>query len=283
MQASLLGLLALSLIKGLVDFFLGRGTEMASQGVAYDIRNAIYEKLSALSFSYHDRAQTGQLLARSISDVERIRFLTGRAFVRLFQHSSLMLLTFFALLLMNGRLALLSMMLMPLLFYVAYRFGRLYRPLSLDLQHQLAEMTSVLEQNLRGAKIVKAFAQEEAEIGRFEAENSKWFKLAQAQVAAMTKHIPLLDFLAGLSTVIIIWLGGALVIEGSLTLGELVAFTTYLGQLIAPVRRLGVIIPALAMASAAGERDLLGAGRQVRSRRLAERARAAANHGARMF
>ncbi|MCY3831428.1 MAG: ABC transporter ATP-binding protein [Chloroflexi bacterium] len=254
MQASLLGLAALAVLKGLVDFALGRGTEMASQGVAYDIRNAIYEKLSLLSFSYHDRAQTGQLLARSVSDVERIRFLTGRGILRLFQHSMLLLLTFAALLLMNAQLALLSMVLMPLLLYVAYRFGRIYRPLSLDLQHQLAEMTSVLEQNLRGAKIVKAFAQEEAEIKRFEKENGKWFALAQAQVAAMTKHIPLLDFIASLSTVLIIWLGGRLVIEGGLTLGELVAFSAYLGQLIAPVRRLGVIIPAVAMASAAGER-----------------------------
>jgi len=252
--ASLLGLLALTIAKCLVDFALGRGTEMASQGVAYDIRNAIYEKLSALSFSYHDRAQTGQLLARSISDVERIRFLTGRGILRLFQHSTLLLLTFLALLLMNAQLALLSMFLMPLLLYVAYRFGRIYRPLSLDLQHQLAEMTSVLEQNLRGAKIVKAFAQEDAEIERFDAENAKWFNLAQAQVSASTKHIPLLDFIASLSTVVIIWLGGRLVIEGGLTLGELVAFTTYLGQLIAPVRRLGVIVPAVAMASAAGER-----------------------------
>ena len=252
--ASLLGLLALTIAKCLVDFALGRGTEMASQGVAYDIRNAIYEKLSALSFSYHDRAQTGQLLARSISDVERIRFLTGRGILRLFQHSTLLFLTFLALLLMNVHLALLSMFLMPLLLYVAFRFGRIYRPLSLDLQHQLAEMTSVLEQNLRGAKIVKAFAQEDAEIERFEAENAKWFNLAQAQVTASTKHIPLLDFIASLSTVVIIWLGGRLVIEGGLTLGELVAFTTYLGQLIAPVRRLGVIVPAVAMASAAGER-----------------------------
>ena len=254
MQASLLGLAGLAVLKGLVDFALGRGTEMASQGVAYDIRNAIYEKLSLLSFSYHDRAQTGQLLARSISDVERIRFLTGRGILRLFQHSMLLILTFAALLLMNAQLALLSMVLMPLLLYVAYRFGRIYRPLSLDLQHQLAEMTSVLEQNLRGAKIVKAFAQEEAEIKRFEEENSKWFALAQAQVSAMTKHIPLLDFIASMSTVLIIWLGGRLVIEGGLTLGELVAFSAYLGQLIAPVRRLGVIIPAVAMASAAGER-----------------------------
>ena len=252
--SSLLGLLLITIVKGLVDFSLGRWTEMASQGVAYDIRNAIYEKLSSLSFSYHDRAQTGQLLARSISDVERIRFLTGRAIVRLFQHSTLMLLTFFALLLMNPALALLSMILMPLMFYVAFRFGRIYRPLSLDLQHQLAEMTTVLEQNLRGAKIVKAFAQEDAEVGRFDAENRKWFALAETQVKVQTQHIPLLDFIASLSSVAIIWLGGRLVIENNLTLGELVAFTTYLGQLIAPVRRLGVIIPAIAMASAAGER-----------------------------
>ena len=251
---SLLGLLLLTIVKGLVDFALGRGTEMASQGVAYDIRNAIYDKLSSLSFSYHDSAQTGQLLARSISDVERVRFLTGRAILRLYQHTGLMLLTFVALLLMNAQLALLSMMLMPLMTYVAFRFGRIYRPLSLDLQHKLAEMTTVLEQNLRGAKIVKAFAQEDAEIERFEAENRAWFGLAQKQVAAQTTHIPLLDFIASLSTVAIIWLGGRLVIENNLTIGELVAFTTYLGQLISPVRRLGVIIPAVAMASAAGER-----------------------------
>ena len=251
---SLLSLLLLGLLKAPVDFLLGRWSEVASQGVAYDIRNAIYNKLSSLSFSYHDRTQTGQLLARSISDVDRVRFLTGRAILRLFQHSTLMLLTFIALLLMNPRLALLSMLLMPLMGYVAFRLGSLYRPLSLDLQHQLAEMTTVLEQNLRGAKIVKAFAQEDAEIERFNAENDKWFGLAEKQVKVTTLHMPLLDFLASLSTVVIIWLGGRFVIEGSLTLGELVAFTTYLGQLISPVRRLGVIVPAVAMASAAGER-----------------------------
>ena len=252
--SSLFGLLALTLVKGLVDFVLGRWTEVASQGVAYDIRNAIYEKLSSLSFSYHDTAQTGQLLARSISDVERIRFLTGRAILRLFQSSTLMLLTFVALLLMNAQLAVFSMLLMPLLGYIGYRFGRIYRPLSLDLQHQLAEMTTVLEQNLRGSKIVKAFAQEDAEIERFETQNNKWFDLAAKQVTVSTQHIPLLDFIASLSTGVIIWLGGRLVIENNLTIGELVAFTTYMGQLISPIRRLGVIIPAVAMASAAGER-----------------------------
>ena len=251
---SLLGLIALTIVKGLVDYVLGRWTEVVSQGVAYDIRNTIYDKLSSLSFAYHDQAQTGQLLARSISDVERIRFLTGRGVLRLFQSSTLMLLTFAALLLMNAQLALLSMLLMPVLGYIAFRFGRIFRPLSLDLQQQLAEMTTVLEQNLRGSRIVKAFAQEDAEVKRFEEKNRDWFALARKQVIVQTQHIPLLDFIASLSTVAIIWLGGRLVIENTLTIGELVAFTTYLGQLISPVRRLGVIIPAVAMASAAGER-----------------------------
>jgi len=245
---------------------LGRWTEVVSQGVAYDIRNAIYDKLSSLSFAYHDRAQTGQLLTRSISDVERIRFLTGRAVLRLFQSSTLMLLTFAALTLMNAQLALLSMLLMPLLGYIAFRFGRIFRPLSLDIQQQLAEMTTVLEQNLRGAKIVKAFAQEDTEIERFEEKNQDWFALAQKQVIVQTHHIPLLDFIASLSTGVILWLGGRLVIENALTIGELVAFTTYLGQLISPVRRLGMIIPAVAMASAAGERiyTILDAQSEVR-------------------
>ncbi len=251
---SIIGLLVLTIIKGFLDFVIGRWTEVASQGVAYDIRNAIYEKLASLSFAYHDKAQTGQLLTRSISDVERIRFLTGRAVLRLFQSITLFIFTFIALLLMNVQLALLSMLLMPLLAYVAFRFGRIFRPLSLEIQQQLAEMTTVLEQNLRGSKIVKAFAQEDAEIERFNTENQKWFDLADKQVTVQTQHIPLIDFIASLSTVVIIWYGGQLVINNQLTIGELVAFTTYLGQLITPVRRLGVIIPAVAMASAAGER-----------------------------
>lgn len=251
---ALVGLLVLTIIKGAMEYIVGRWTEVASQGVAYDIRNSLYDKFTHLSFAYHDKAQTGQLLTRSISDVERIRFLTGRAILRLFQSISLLIFTFIALFIMNAQLAILSMILMPLLSYIAYRFGTIFRPLSLEIQQQLAEMTTVLEQNLRGAKIVKAFAQEDAEIKRFNEENDKWFGLAQKQVTVQTQHIPLIDFIASLSTVIIIWLGGRLVITDQLTIGELVAFTTYLGQLIAPVRRLGVIIPAVAMASAAGER-----------------------------
>ena len=81
----------MTLLKGVLSFFQGRWTEIASQSVAYDLRNALHHKLSALSFSYHDRAQTGQLLSRAVQDVERIRFLTGRATLRLVEGATLLL------------------------------------------------------------------------------------------------------------------------------------------------------------------------------------------------
>ncbi len=251
---SVLALLAATLFKGVLTFLQGRWTEIASQGVAYELRNAIHHKLSALSFSYHDQAQTGQLLSRAIQDVERIRFLTGRATLRLVEAAALLLGTLVALLLINPQLALLALATMPIVAYLAFRFGRRYRPLSLEIQQQLAVLTTRLEQNLRGARVVKAFAQEPAEIERFDNDNTLWFALSAEAVRLQSFIVPLIDLTASLGTVFIIWYGGTLVINGALTLGELVAFTTYLSQLINPVRRLGMIIPALAMAAAAGER-----------------------------
>lgn len=258
-QTNLLGwgvliLLSLTLVKGVMDYLLGRWSETASQNVAYDLRNTIHQKLVDLSFSYHDHAQNGQLLSRSIQDVERIRFLTGRAILRLFQSITLLLVTFVALMVMNPRLGLLSLATMPILGYVAFRFGRVYRPLSVEIQQQLAVLTTVLEQNLRGTRIVKAFAQEDNEIKHFQQENNRWFDLSAKAIRSEATNIPLIDFIAGISTVIIIWYGGSLVVNHELTLGELVAFTTYLSQLVQPVRRLGIIIPAVAMAAASGER-----------------------------
>ena len=155
---------------------------------------------------------------------------------------------------MNPTLALFAMLAMPILAYRASIFGARYRPLSVEIQQQLAVLTTRLEQNLRGARIVKAFAQEDAEIDRFETENQKWFGLAAATARLTALNIPLLDLISNLATVVIIWFGGLLVIRGELTLGEMVAFITYLAQLTSPIRRLGFLIPSIAMAGASAER-----------------------------
>lgn len=266
LTVSVLGLLALTILKGVLTFLQGRWTEVAAQGVAYDLRGAIHLKLSALSFSYHDRTETGEMLSRAIQDVDRIRFVSGRAWLRLIDSLILMLGTLAALALMNPPLAVLSMATMPLLAYVAYRMGSQIRPLSLAIQEQLAAVTTRLEQNLRGARIVKSFAQEGREIARFEEENNRWFSLSAASTRIESLNAPLLDLIANIGLVSIIWYGGTLVTRGGLTLGELVAFTTYLSQLVQPVRRLGMIIPAIAMAASSGERvfEILDAESEVR-------------------
>ncbi|HRW06500.1 MAG TPA: ABC transporter ATP-binding protein, partial [Caldilineaceae bacterium] len=260
------GLLLLALLKGILTFFEGRWSEVQSQHVAYDLRNAIHNKLATLSFSYHDRTEAGQLLSRAMQDVERIRFLTGRATLRLVSSIMLAIGTAVMLFWMNPRLALLSMAAIPILANRAYAFGRQMRPLSLAIQQALAVLTTRLEQNLRGARVVKSFAREEYESERFIDTNAEWFALSERSVRLQAINVPLLDLISNIGTIFIIWYGGRLVIHNQLTLGELVAFSTYLSQLIQPIRRLGMIIPAISMAATAAERvfEILDAESEVR-------------------
>lgn len=263
---SALGLLGLTLLKGILTFFQGKWTETASQGVAYDLRNEMHRKLAELSFSYHDRTETGQILSRTVQDVERIRFFTGRAILRLVDGGVLLLGTAAILVWMNPRLALLALAAMPLLGLRTYQFARRLRPISLAIQQQLAVLTTRLEQNLRGVRVVKAFAQENAEIEKFDHENDKWFHLSVQSTRLQSLNAPAMDLIANVSTVLIIWYGGQLVVQNQLTLGELVSFSAYLAQLVQPVRRIGQIIPALALASAAAERifDIIDTRSEVR-------------------
>ena len=251
---SVLALVGLAVIKGALNYFQGVWSEKASQNVAYDIRNAIQKKLTLLSFSFHDQSETGELLSRAIQDVERLRFLTGRATIRILEGVLLLVMTAVVLLTMNLHLGLLSLAAIPLLVYWALHFGTRLRPLSLQVQKQLATLTTTVEQNLRGSRVVKAYAQEQAEVDRFEQENTRWYNLSTRSAQMQAVNGPLLILIANISVAAILWYGGRLVIGGQLTLGELIAFTTYMGQLIEPVRRLGMIIPAVAIAGSSAER-----------------------------
>ncbi|MEM7116136.1 MAG: ABC transporter ATP-binding protein [Chloroflexota bacterium] len=251
---AVLGLLGITAVKGLFIYFQGIWTEISSQGVAYNVRNAVQRQLTRLSFAFHDQTEAGQILSRTLQDVERIRFLTGRAVLRLIEGTVQLILTAAILVWMNRNLGLLILLMLPLLFHRAYHFGRHFRPLSIKLQNQLGVLTTRLEQNLRGAIVVKAFAQETAEIDKFVVENERWFQLSAESARIQAVNAPMLDLIANAGTVFILWYGGWLTIQGELTLGELIAFTTYLAQLVRPIRLMGRIIPILAIAASAAER-----------------------------
>lgn len=248
------GLLVLILVKGVLTYYEGLWTEIASQSVAYDLRNALQRKITELSFSFHDKAEAGDLLSRAVQDVERIRFLTGRAIFRVIESGFLMLITAGVMISMNPQLGLLAVVSMPLLIIRSIRFGRVFRPLSLQIQKQLSILTTRVEQNLRGVRVVKTFAQEEAEIERFTIENQKLHDLSALSAGMQSNNMPLLNLIANISTVAILLYGGTLAIHHVLTLGELVAFTTYVAQIVSPVRYLGMVLPAITIAEAAAER-----------------------------
>ena len=251
---SVLLLLGLTLFKGLFNYLMGVWSETASQNVAYDIRKELQVKLTQLSFAFHDKAETGELLSRAIQDVERLRFLTGRATLRIIDGIMVLVLTAVILLSMNFRLAIIVLLLMPFLVIQALNYGSRYRPLSLQIQKQLARLTTVVEQNLRGSRIVKAYTQEQQEINNFEKENNEWLQLSTRAARMQAINSPLLFFIANLSTFATILYGGYQVIAGTLSVGEVIAFITYISQMIDPIRRLGMIIPAVAIAGSAAER-----------------------------
>jgi ATP-binding cassette subfamily B protein len=261
-------LLGAAALRGVFHFLQGRLIESAAQGVAYDLRREIHDRLMSLSFSFHDRSRSGQLLARSIQDVERVRNLTGRATLRLLEGIVLLIGTTIMLLSMNVLLALMAMVVVPILVLRSYYFAKTIRPLGQSIQNRLGVLTSRLEQNLRGTRIVKGFSQEDEEIRRFERENNRWFTLSLMAARVRAFNGPFLDFLLHASTVIIVWVGGLMIIPGRLSIGELVAFTTYMAQLAHPVRAMGGTAAVLGNAISSGERvfDILDSTSEVETK-----------------
>jgi len=237
-------------------FQFGQGYlgEYGAQGIAYDVRNDIYRHLQKLSFSWHDRAQTGQLMARATSDVEQLRNFTGRAFLQMAQlivMGSGIALVLFA---TNWKLAIASVLMVPLLLRTISYYNDSVRPYFRQAQEELAQLAAIVQENLAGAKVVKAFAREPDEVRKFDRQNDTLQEqyVAAAEVQAFAN--PLMDVIGNLGTVIVLFYGGFLVISGEISVGQLVAFNTYLLLVVRPIRRLGFLIGQSSRAIAAGER-----------------------------
>jgi len=254
LTTSVLVLIGVTVAQGALRFGEGCLTESVSQGIAYVIRNQIYRKLQSLSFSYHDRTQTGQLLSRATSDVERLRRITGRGVLRLVDSIVLLVGTTIVLFSMQPMLALLSLAVMPIIIlFMRHYVGKMH-PSWHARQDRVAELTSRLEQNLHGTSVVRGFAQEASEESRFRDENDRIYRISMYLTELRSLSMPLVILLASTSTVIVLWLGGRYVINGLLTLGELVAFNSYVLQLVNPIRRLGFMITMLGESRASAER-----------------------------
>lgn len=249
-----LGILLVAALKAALNYAERMLMEWVSQRTIYDLRNSMYGKLQQLSFSFYDKAQTGQLMSRATADIEMLRRFLSFGILRLV--SSFLTIGFVVafLLLRSPRLTLISMSTMPFLIGVIYIFATKIRPRYRMIQQQMAIMTSVLQEGISGVRVVKAFAQEEREIERFQRENWKYLEQNITTVRLWAFFFPLMAFLGGVGGALILWFGGNMVLQGELSLGDLLAFQTLLAQLIMPVRMMGWLVNMATQAGAAGQR-----------------------------
>lgn len=262
------GLAAVALIRGVSNFSQRYWSEIASQGVAFDLRNTIFRKLQNLSFSYHDQSQTGKLMTRMTSDVEIVRMFVGRGVVMLLSAVIMLMGTVSFMLSMNWKLALVVFLILPIILYIFSIFVRRIMPASKRVQKKLSALNSILQENLAGMRVVKAFAREAYEMGRYKGQNDELLEENIQLAKLISALFPLIFMTANFATVGVVWFGGLQVIGGALSLGELVAFINYIMYLLQPVFMMGMIGAMLSRAEASGERifEVIDAESEVKER-----------------
>jgi ATP-binding cassette subfamily B multidrug efflux pump len=252
-RAALL-IVGLTILQGGFTFVRAYVAQALSEQVAFDMRNELYVHLQNLPFAFYDRAQTGQLMSRATEDINNIRsmlVMSMRALV-------LAIGTFItvAVILFRTDVTLASLALAPLPFLIWYsvRFGIAIRPMFLKVQQQFGTMTSALQENVAGIRVVRAFAQERAESARFETELEELFERNLRAAKRWSFAYPATLLLSGLGLAAVLWYGGYQVMLGALSIGTLVAFSRYLTLMNEPVRWLGFVVNRIAKAIASGER-----------------------------
>jgi ATP-binding cassette, subfamily B, multidrug efflux pump len=249
-----LAIVAVGLTQGVFTYLRSYMFQFLAERVGYDIRNHLYRHLQFATFSFFDRAHTGQLMSRGTEDINSIRRFLMFSMRMLVQSFGMLIIITIILITINWQLALLSMALMPILVGAAINFGRTIRPLYLAVQQQFGVMTTRLQENLAGTRVVRSFAQEDREIEEFDTELAGLYDRHIDAVKKSAFYFPFMTLLSTLSIAIILWYGGRLVVDGSLTVGQLTAFYLYLAMLQMPVRVLGFVVNSAARAMASGDR-----------------------------
>ena len=248
------GLVAVALARGLCTFLQGYLAERASQGVAYDLRNALFERIERLSFSYYDRVQTGQLVTRLTNDVEQIRQFAGNGIVQLAAATIMLAGSTVLLLALNWRLALVALAIMPVIVTLIVRFVRRIGPLFSEVQQTLGRLNTILQEDLAGMRVIRAFVREGDEIARYRTANDALLDKNLQTMRMFSDNFPLVFFFANLGTLGIIWYGGLQTMGGRLSIGGLIAFNTYLSFLLQPVLTIGFLSAGISRAGASSLR-----------------------------
>jgi ATP-binding cassette, subfamily B, multidrug efflux pump len=241
-------------VRAVFAFSQQYNAERISQNVAFDFRNELFARIQRLSFSYLDRNQTGQLMIRATDDVEKVRLFIGQGLVLALQSFVLLIATLLVLWFSNPALTLVIVPILPLAFLVFMIFGAVAQPLFMSVQVRMSALNTVLQENVAGLKVVRAFGREPEEQARF-ASAADGLLGAQLRVArAFSFLFPIAFLIANLGQAAVLYFGGRQIIGGTLTVGEWQKFSLYLAYVFLPLGQLGFIINLMSQASASAQR-----------------------------
>jgi ATP-binding cassette subfamily B protein len=251
---ALAAMVVLAGLRGVFGFLQVYLAERVSHHVAYRLRDALFAKIQRLSFSYFDRSETGQLLTRLTNDVDQVRGFIGSGIVQIVQSVVMFAVSVTVIMVLDWRLALVTLLALAPIALVLGRFTRLIGPLFGRIMHHVGQMNTVMREALAGVRIVRTFGRQAHEAARYDAVNAGLLEQAIAASRAGSNTFPLIMLFANLGTLAIVGLGGWQVMDGRMTIGTLLAFTSYLGFLLIPIMTLGFTAMILSRASVSAGR-----------------------------
>jgi ATP-binding cassette, subfamily B, multidrug efflux pump len=257
-QSNIIGaaliIIGFAAVRGVFAFLQSYNAERLSQSVAFDIRNDIFSKIQRLSFSYHDKNQTGQLMVRATDDVEKVRLFIGQGLLLALQSVVLLVGTLIIISISNWQLTLAILPILPIAMILFMVFSSLAQPLFMQVQIRLSKLNTLLQENLAGLKVVKAFAREPSEQKKFVKSADDLMNQQLKVLRVMTFLMPTIFLVANIGQAIVLYAGGTQIINGTMTLGQYQEFSLYLMFVFMPIGQLGFIITQMAQASASAGR-----------------------------
>ena len=247
-------IVAFAVMRGMFAFAQAYTSERVSQSIAFDFRNDLYAKIQRLSFSYHDRNQTGQLMIRATDDVEKVRLFIGQGLLLALQAFVLLTATLIILATTNLKLTLVVLPVLPVALLLFMVFGAVSQPLFAEVQKRLSRLNTVLQENLAGIKVVKSFAREPDEERKFDAAATSLMAQSIKVSRVFSFLFPVVFLIANLGQAAVLYFGGKQIIDGTLSFGEWQKFSLYLVYVFFPIGQLGFIISQMSQASASAAR-----------------------------
>ena len=247
-------IIAIGAARAGITYFNRYVNEWISNHIGYDLRNRLYDHIQYLPFTYHDHSQAGQLISRCIEDVRAIERFAGSAISELIRISILMIGITTLLFIETPRLAMIALIPIIPLLWIASDFGRRISTYFYAVDNAIGNLSAQLQENVSGVQVVRAFAREPYEIQRFSVLNRLLYKARVRVFSEWSKVMPTTNLLVYLGLILVLWFGGQMVLQGEMTIGELVAFNSYMLMLGGPVGQLTWLVNTAGEAVAGARR-----------------------------